>query len=145
MAKTKKVQIHYHIINKKKEAENSKATSYDAYGFASTYDYLDSDRYPRIDLDKRNLTTEEEIIESKEVNALVVTSARKKTYYVKKNSNGKLFNPLDMFDELKGKRTKRESRPTWTMTRVEERVFQHYLNFLATRNTLHLQKAEREV
>lgn len=76
--------------------------------------------------------------------AKVVVSEDRNRYYVKQGPNGKLFNPVGLYQEGKVTR-KRAGESQWKFREVNKKVFDLYTQFLKTKNIAWLTNAEREV
>lgn len=66
-------------------------------------------------------------------------------YMVKRDSNGRLFNPLGMDEGRHNKFLHHAGREQYEFRSVNKRAFDHYLYFLKTKNLSHLRTAEREI
>jgi len=67
-------------------------------------------------------------------------------YYIKIGPNGRIYNPMGMFSE--GNHNKflaKLGKPEWKFTKVNQKVFDLYLNFLKTKNIAWLNTAQREL
>lgn len=67
-------------------------------------------------------------------------------YYIKIGANGKIYNPIGMFSE--GNHNKflaKLGKNEWKFTKVNQKVFEMYLNFLKTKNVAWLNNAQREI
>lgn len=74
----------------------------------------------------------------------VITNTRTRCF-VKRNSLGRLYNPLGMYEELKhNKQLKGTSQDGWKYHEVSSEVFDSYLTFLKSRNVAWLLNAERQ-
>lgn len=68
------------------------------------------------------------------------------TYYIKIGLNGKIYNPMGMFSEgSHNKFLAKLGKPEWKFTKVNQKVFDLYLNFLKTKNVAWLNTAQREL
>jgi hypothetical protein len=79
-----------------------------------------------------------------EAYAKVVVSDDRNRYYVKQGPNGKLFNPVGLYQEGNVNR-KRAGESQWKYREVNKKVFDLYTQFLKTKNVAWLTNAEREV
>ena len=66
-------------------------------------------------------------------------------YMVKRDSNGKLFNPLGMDEGRHNKFLHHAGKGQYEFRSVNRRAFDSYLQFLKTKNLAHLRTAEREI
>jgi len=67
-------------------------------------------------------------------------------YYTRRGHDGKLFNPIGMYEENRHSKTKHVGiGEIWTFKEVNRTVFLHYLNFLKTINVAWLTTAQREL
>jgi hypothetical protein len=68
------------------------------------------------------------------------------SFYIKTGPNGRIYNPIGMFSE--GNHNKflaKLGKPEWKYTKVNQKVFDMYLNFLRTKNVAWLNTAQREL
>ena len=68
------------------------------------------------------------------------------SYYIKIGPNGRIYNPIGMFSE--GNHNKflaKLGKPEWKFSKVNQKVFELYLNFLKTKNIAWLNTAQREL
>lgn len=99
---------------------------------------------------KTKLDPNFEEIEAREVGNLEVCRKRnyvdndmvKSRYYALKNSGGHLYNPSDMYRELRGM-DKYKGLNEYKMSEVNKEVYVSYNRFLDTKNEVHLSTAER--
>jgi len=67
-------------------------------------------------------------------------------YYIKVGLYGKVFNPIGMYSEgRQNKFLSKVGKQEYNFTRVNQKVFNMYLNFLRTKNVAWLNNAEREL
>lgn len=67
------------------------------------------------------------------------------TYFIKTGSHGKIFNPMGLYSEGKANKfLAKIGKTEYTFSKVNQKVFDMYLNFLRTKNTAWLNNAERE-
>lgn len=67
------------------------------------------------------------------------------TLFVKTGLYGKMFNPMGMYSEGKANKfLAKIGKNEYTFTKVNQKVFDMYLNFLRTKNIAWLNNAERE-
>jgi hypothetical protein len=65
-------------------------------------------------------------------------------YYVKRNKNGKLYNPNGIYSERQQNKQMRYG-PSWSFREVSKKAFDYYTKFLETKNEAWLSNAEREL
>jgi len=65
--------------------------------------------------------------------------------YIKRGSDGSLFNPWGMFSEgTQGDYSRNKGKSEWAFSKVSAKSIGHYRWFLKTRNKAYLLNAERE-
>lgn len=65
-------------------------------------------------------------------------------YLVRKNKEGKLYNPIGMYQNGKANILDRHTKePIWPFTRVNEEAFLYYISFLKSKNSFLLSQSER--
>lgn len=115
-------------INERPENESS-VTYYTMLGNTDTFD---SDGYP--------MTEDENKSFAKKI------YKGQLSYYIKIGLNGKIYNPMGMFSEgSHNKFLAKLGKPEWKFTKVNQKVFDLYLNFLKTKNVAWLNTAQREL
>lgn len=117
-------------IQRNKDEKESLYTYYTVLGSHSS---LDSDGNPLCDNQSKSL-------------AYTKSSDNDKQYYIKIGTYGKIFNPIGLYSE--GKQNKflsKIGKDEYSFTRVNNKVFDMYLNFLRTKNIAWLNNAEREL
>ena len=67
-----------------------------------------------------------------------------KYYYIKRTANGFFFNPSGIDEGNQIKFANHAGRKVYEFSEVNKKVFTFYLQFLKTKNTAHLRRAERE-
>ena len=78
------------------------------------------------------------------VYAVAETNNDKLTYFIKIDDQGHLFNPLSIGPSQSNKKFKLMAKnKNWQFEKVNEVSFKSYLEFLKTRNVLHLKFAEQ--
>lgn len=98
-------------------------------------EFIDEDGYSRVSEQASN-------IYAKSLN----NNNKETKYYVKSNRYGKLYNPTGMTTEGQHKRfNKMIGANEFNFKRVNQRIFELYINFLKTKNTAWLNNAEREL
>lgn len=117
-------------INKDKQPDQTEYTYYTVLGSNSG---VDNDDNP---LAKDN----------KSALAYVKKINNDEQYYIKVGLYGKIFNPIGMYSEgRQNKFLSKIGKQEYNFTRVNEKVFDMYLNFLRTKNVAWLNNAEREL
>jgi len=67
-------------------------------------------------------------------------------YFVKVGLYGKIFNPIGLYSEGKANKfLSKVGKNEFSFTRVNQKVFDMYVNFLRTKNVAWLNNAEREL
>lgn len=66
-------------------------------------------------------------------------------YMVKRDSNGRLFNPLGIDEGRHNKFLHHAGKDQYEFRSVNRSAFTYYLRFLTTKNLSHLRTAEREI
>lgn len=96
-------------------------------------DFLDSNNNPRVEKTSSNTLAKKTIRDDSSVR-----------YNIRVSKDGKLYNPLSVYGEEK-KYTLYDNNPNATKFKdVNFRCFEHYLNFLKTKNVAYFNNAERE-
>lgn len=117
-------------IKKDKPVDKSEYSYYTVLGSHSS---LDTSGNPIVE-DKKNAL------------AYMKENNGEKQYYLKVGLYGKVFNPIGLYSE--GKQNKflsKIGKEEYVFTRVNEKVFDMYVNFLRTKNIAWLNNAEREL
>jgi len=125
----KKIMDIFKIKQKSDTTEDKEPVLYTMLGKQT---HLDSDGYP--------ITTKLEDAVAKK------TYTSQMNFYIKIGANGKIYNPMGMFSE--GNHNKflaKLGKNEWKFTRVNQKVFDMYINFLKTKNTAWLNNAQREI
>lgn len=115
-------------ISKKDEA----LPSFVYYTILGKQDYVDTDGFP--------------IINNKE-NSLAYTKTlnNETQYFLKVGLYGKIYNPMGLYSEGKSNKFMAKiGKNAYNFTRVNQKVFNMYLNFLKSKNIAWLNNAERE-
>lgn len=69
-----------------------------------------------------------------------------KQYYIKVGTYGKIYNPIGLYSEGRSKKfLSKIGRNEYNFTKVNQKVFDMYINFLRTKNIAWLNNAEREL
>jgi hypothetical protein len=88
-------------------------------------------------------------ITSKERNTYAYTRSSlkgKANYYIKVGLHGKVYNPMGLYSEGKANKfMSKIGKNEYNFSKVNQRVFDMYLNFLRTKNIAWLNNAEREL
>jgi len=128
----------FHKIDKNKETEEPKRLV-EVYTIAGKQDYFDDDGFPRLD------ESAEDAEDAPDAHAKSVTIGQRKKFFVKVGRHGRLFNPFGMYSEgTAAKQMRHAGKPEWNFLESEERVFDHYIQFLKSKNPAWLHNAERE-
>jgi len=117
-------------INNLKEETESEYTYYTLLG---KHCAVDQSGYPLTD------TKEKSMAYTKNINNNI-------QYYLKVGLYGKIFNPMGLYSE--GKQNKflsKIGKNEYNFTKVNQKVFDMYLNFLKSKNIAWLNNAEREL
>lgn len=121
------------FIFKPTDKINETTTQY--YCLSGNEDTLDSDGFPVVKKDSK-------LVLAKKINQTDSQSQ----YYIKISNQNKLFNPLEGGLEDKSYSIiDNVCRPSDKFKSVNPNVFNLYLNFLSSKNTAWLNKAEREM
>lgn len=117
-------------VQKIKEPDSVIYTYYTLFGNHSN---LDKDNNPLCDNQKDSM-------------AYIKHINNDKQYYLKVGLYGKLFNPMGLYSEgRQNKFLSKVGKQEYNFTRVNNKVFDMYLNFLRTKNLAWLNNAEREM
>jgi len=108
---------------------------YEYFTVIGDHDFLDDNGRPR---------SQEE---NNKVVAKTITTDNKPTrYYIKVGTYGKIYNPIGMFSEGKNNKfLSKIGRKEFEFKEVNQKIFDLYTNFLATKNLAWLNNAEREL
>lgn len=109
--------------------------AYEYFTILGDHDYLDDNSKPRANDEN-----------SKVVAKTITTDDKPTRYYIKVGTYGKIYNPIGLFSE--GQNTKflsKIGRKQFEFKEVNAKVFDLYVNFLATKNIAWLNNAEREL
>lgn len=103
------------------------------YTTLGDHETIDDDGNPRIG-DKENCL------------AYIRQNDKDKQYYIKVGTYGKIYNPIGLFSEGRSKKfLSKIGKNEYTFTKVNQKVFDMYVNFLRTKNIAWLNNAEREL
>lgn len=116
-------------INPEKIETNSE---YEFYTVLGQHKYIDVNNNPRV---------------SDQKNALAyIRHSSDKQYYIKVGLYGKIYNPIGLYSEGKSNKfLSKVGKSEYSFTRVNQKVFDMYINFLRTKNIAWLNNAEREL
>ncbi len=118
-------------INPDKEPVQS---SYEYYALFGKHSFIDNENNPRTN-DEKSALAYKKILESDNPQ-----------YYIKVGLYGKIFNPIGLYSEGKANKfMSKVGKNEFQFTRVNQKVFDMYVNFLRTKNTAWLSNAEREL
>lgn len=106
------------------------------------HDYLDGDDNPILgDESENSLAEDRPLAFAKEVSV----NGRNSSYYVKRASGGRFYNPQGIDDEGRhNKQLHHTGKSKFEYHTVNKRSFEFYVAFLRTRNLAQLRNAERE-
>lgn len=76
---------------------------------------------------------------------IVVVNQGNPKYLVKRDSNGRLFNPLGIDEGNHNKFIHSAGKDQYEFRSVNKKSFDHYVRFLSTKNLSHLRTAEQEI
>lgn len=117
-------------INPSKEKNTSE---YEYYTVIGKHTHIDSDKNPRANDQKTAL-------------AYTKVSEQEKQYYIKVGLYGKIYNPIGLYSEGRANKfLSKVGKAEYNFTRVNQKVFDMYINFLRTKNIAWLNNAEREL
>lgn len=105
-----------------------------AYTMLGKHEYMDDDNCPRVESE-----------DSDETLAKTIFINGNTRYLVKRDSSGKLFNPLGIDEGRHNKFLHHAGKDEFEFRPVNKKAFVFYLQFLKTKNLAHLRTAEREV
>ncbi len=74
-----------------------------------------------------------------------ITTNRLTKYFIKCGGDGRMYNPLGLYDENRHTKQVRAGISQWKFREVSRNIFKHYLNFLRTKNVGWLSTAQREL
>ena len=122
-------------VFKIKDNKNEDKFSYVYYTIFGKHDDLDQDGNPITNDQKRGFAY-------KRINDLDQTPQ----YFLKIGLYGRIFNPMGLYSEGKeNKFLSKIGKNEYNFTKVNQKVFDMYLNFLRTKNIAWLNNAEREL
>jgi hypothetical protein len=117
-------------INNVKEESESEYTYYTLLGKHSA---VDQNGYPLVDNKEKSMAY------TKNINNNI-------QYYLKVGLYGKIFNPMGLYSEgRQNKFLSKIGKNEYNFTKVNQKVFDMYLNFLKSKNIAWLNNAEREL
>jgi hypothetical protein len=114
-------------------SKDKNVSEYDYYTVLGKHEYLDSEKNPRVEEQKRSL-------------AYTKQSGTDKQYYIKVGLYGRIYNPIGLYSEGRSNKfLSKVGKAEYNFTRVNQKVFNMYVNFLRTKNVAWLNNAEREL
>lgn len=123
-----------YIFTPKETIHNTRETN-EYYCVKGKQDYLDSNNCPR------KTSDDKEVLAKK-----IIKDGSQPQYFIKISNLNKLYNPVSAIQEEKAHSfLDNVCRPSDRFRSVNSRVFELYINFLTTKNTAWLYKAEREM
>ena len=127
-----------HFIHKKEE--ESLARSETVYTIIGKHEYLEEDKYPCLGV------TAEDGLSHRDAHAIKISIGDRTKYYIKRGTDGRLFNPIGIFSEgTSTRQLKHAGKPMWDFKETRPEIFDLYINFLLTKNISYLKNAEREL
>lgn len=117
--------IHIH-----KNSADSKRESNKYYCVAENCDFMDDKGYPQKKSDSREVTAKK-----------IIKQDGSYQYLIRLDTNGKLYNPISIYDDNVSKRPYRNND---RFQNVNLKTFEYYINFLKTKNISWFNNAERE-
>ena len=114
-------------------SKDKNVSEYEYYTVLGSHKYLDENKNPRA---------------AEQLKALAYTkqSETDKQYYIKVGLYGKIYNPIGLYSEGRANKfLSKVGKSEYNFTRVNQKVFDMYLNFLRTKNVAWLNNAEREL
>jgi hypothetical protein len=103
------------------------------YTVIGLQDFLDEDQYPRTNKENKNIYAK-----------CSVNEEGKRIYLIKIGRYNKIFNPFGMYSEGKSEKfLSKIGKAEFVFKRVNQNIFDLYINFLKTRNIAWLNNAER--
>jgi hypothetical protein len=120
------------IFQPKQQCDNPLVENY--FTLMGSQDFLDDEANPRVTHD------------SPKAYAKIVSNAEENTtkFFIKTDHYAKLLNPMSIYEDDKNKFMNQLGRQIRFKT-VNQKVFDLYLTFLRTKNTVWLNNAEREM
>lgn len=117
-------------INPEKEQTS---LEYEYYTVIGKQNFMDNDKNPRVN-------------EQKSCLAYAKTTETEKQFYIKVGLYGKIYNPIGLYSEGRANKfLSKVGKAEYNFTRVNQKVFDMYINFLRTKNIAWLNNAEREL
>jgi hypothetical protein len=111
------------------------STTNEYYCVKDKEDFLDNGGLPRKNQDSDDVLAKK-----------IIKDGGQPQYYIKVSNINKLYNPVNVIQEEKAYSfLDNVCRPSDRFKSVNSKVFDLYLNFLSTKNTAWLYKAEREM
>ena len=106
----------------------------------------DKNGYPLLYDAETKTGTIKEAKQRDEACAYCIYYSGRKKFYIKKNVQGRLLNPLGIYDEgQQMRKLNHKDQNVWLYKEVNVLAFEMYLKFLKTKNTAWLSNAEREL
>ena len=110
-------------------------------------DYLDSNGYPRTTSENENVVAK--VVFSKKTKHFVDSHKSYGRYYIKLDTNSKVFNPKQILSSVKDKDSlnfiNNICKQEWSFKEVTPQIFQKYITFLKTQNLSWLKDAQRDL
>ena len=133
--------IHPERAEQDKSVETTKDTL--VYTISGKQDFKDENKYPIL-VDSFNEDGDiTELAENKTLAFAKTAVVRgRQRYYIKRNGQGSLYNPMNTIDDHRGLNKIKGIVP-WKFTEVRVEVFQFYIDFLRTKNKSRLTYAQR--
>lgn len=104
------------------------------YTLLGHQDFIDKDNKPRLNTD------------SKYTYAKIINKNTTTKYYIKIGTYGRIFNPIGLFSEGKSNKfIAKIGKKEFDFKEVNQKIFDMYTTFLATKNIAWLNNAEREM
>jgi hypothetical protein len=123
------------FIVKKELTKTNTANKF--YTMSGQEDYLDQELNPRLKKDNDKTVAK----------ALSRADSSSYKYLIKIGAYGKIYNPISIYDPdaKQPKFMTRVRKSEWEFKEVSPKVFDHYINFLRTKNMSWFNNAEREL
>lgn len=129
-----------HFIHEKEKDEDEFPRTETVYTIIGKQEYLEENKYPCLHLKVQ------EALGHKDAYAIKISVGDRTKYYVKRGSDGRIFNPIGLFSEgTSTKQIKHAGKGVWNFKEIKADVFDLYINFLLTKNVSYLKNAEREL
>lgn len=121
-------------LNKNKPIDNIESSDTELYTLLGCHDFIDNHNKPRLNKDSK-------FTYAKTVNKNGIIK-----FYIKTGTYGRIFNPIGLFSEGKSNKfVAKIGRKEFEFKEVNEKIFDMYTTFLATKNIAWLNNAEREM